>query len=142
MARYTIQTPLGSCPRFFSVILHERLALSMSSFPTPPSPHQLQHLLQLVHVCHGGPGKYRHCIRTFITTVMLSSCSLLFILGWVRVRGWVSYWVIVMDGSCTPQIFPSRKLNALAQTIHANMHTDINIIYRSPHPPTHPSWSA
>ena len=33
------------------------------------------------------------------------------------------------------QIFLSRKLNALAHTIHANIHTDINIIYASPPPP-------
>ena len=36
-----------------------------------------------------------------------------------------------MDGSRTAQIFPSRKLSALAHTIHANIHTDINIIYPS-----------
>ena len=41
-----------------------------------------------------------------------------------------------MDGSCIAQIFPSRKLNALAHTIHTNMHTDINIIYTHTH--THP----
>ena len=38
-----------------------------------------------------------------------------------------------MDGSCIAQIFSSRKLNALAHTIDANIHTDINII----HPYTH-----
>ena len=38
-----------------------------------------------------------------------------------------------MDGSCIVQIFLSRKLNVLAHTIHANIHTDINIIYPSPH---------
>ena len=43
-----------------------------------------------------------------------------------------------MDGSCIVQIFPSRKLSALAHTIYANMHTDINIIYTFPH--THTSW--
>ena len=43
--------------------------------------------------------------------------------------------IIIMDGSCTAHIFPSRKLNALACSIHANRHTDINIIY--PPPPTH-----
>ena len=41
-----------------------------------------------------------------------------------------------MDGSCIVQIFLSRKLNVLAHTIHANIHTDINIIYPPP-PPTH-----
>ena len=30
--------------------------------------------------------------------------------------------IIIMDGSCIVQIFPSRKLNALAHTIHANIH--------------------
>ena len=34
-----------------------------------------------------------------------------------------------MDGSCIAQIFSSRKLNALAHTIHANIHTDTNIIH-------------
>ena len=48
--------------------------------------------------------------------------------------------IMIMDGSCIAQIFPSRKLNALAHTIHATKHTDINIIYASPH--THISWSA
>ena len=43
-----------------------------------------------------------------------------------------------MDGSCIAQTFPSRKLNALAHTIHANIHTDINTIYASP-PHTHHS---
>ena len=41
--------------------------------------------------------------------------------------------IIIMDGSCIAQIFPSRKLHALAHIIHGNIHTDINIIY----PPTH-----
>ena len=41
-----------------------------------------------------------------------------------------------MDGSCIAQIFPSRKLNVLAHTIHANIHTDINII-PPPHTHTH-----
>ena len=36
--------------------------------------------------------------------------------------------VIIMDGSCIAQIFPSRKFKALAHTIHANIHTDINMI--------------
>ena len=40
--------------------------------------------------------------------------------------------MIIMDGSCIAQIFPSRKLNALAHTIHANIHIDINIIYPDP----------
>ena len=34
-----------------------------------------------------------------------------------------------MDGSCIAEIFMSRNLNVLARTIHANIHTDINIIY-------------
>ena len=40
-----------------------------------------------------------------------------------------------MDGSCSciAQIFLSRKLNALAHTIHPNIHTDINLIYPSTH---------
>ena len=38
-----------------------------------------------------------------------------------------------MDGSCIAQIFPSRKLNALAHTFHANIHTDINIINTNTH---------
>ena len=42
-----------------------------------------------------------------------------------------------MDGSCIAQIFPSRKLKALAHIIHANIHTDINIIYHPPTPHTH-----
>ena len=37
--------------------------------------------------------------------------------------------IIIIDGSCIAQIFPSRKLNVLAHTIHGNIHTDINIIY-------------
>ena len=41
-----------------------------------------------------------------------------------------------MDGSCVAQVFTSRKLNALAHTIYANIHTGINIIYASlPLPP-------
>ena len=43
--------------------------------------------------------------------------------------------MIIMDGSCIVQIFPSRKLSALVHTIHTNIHTDINITY--PLPPTH-----
>ena len=35
--------------------------------------------------------------------------------------------ITIMDGSCIAQIFPSRKLNALAHTIHANMYTNMNI---------------
>ena len=35
------------------------------------------------------------------------------------------------------KIFLSRKLNVLAHTIHTNIHTDINIIYPSPHTHTH-----
>ena len=45
-----------------------------------------------------------------------------------------------MDGSCKVQIFPSRKLNALAHTIHTNMYTHINIItppHTHTHTPTH-----
>ena len=42
-----------------------------------------------------------------------------------------------MDGYCIAQICPSRKLNALAHTIHANIHTDINIIYPSTHTHIH-----
>ena len=37
--------------------------------------------------------------------------------------------IIIMDGSCTAQIFPSRKPDALTHTIHANVHADINIIH-------------
>ena len=33
--------------------------------------------------------------------------------------------MIIMEASCIAQIFPSRKLNALAHTIHANIQTDI-----------------
>ena len=33
-----------------------------------------------------------------------------------------------MDGSFVVQFFPSRKLNALAYTIHANIHSDMHII--------------
>ena len=40
-----------------------------------------------------------------------------------------------MDGSCIAQIFPSRKLNALAHTIHANIHT--NISHKHTHTHTH-----
>ena len=42
-----------------------------------------------------------------------------------------------MDGSCIAQIFPSKKLNALAHTIHANIHTVINIIHTHTHTHTH-----
>ena len=42
-----------------------------------------------------------------------------------------------MDGACVAQIFPSRKLKALAHSIHANIHTDINIIYPSTRTRTH-----
>ena len=44
-----------------------------------------------------------------------------------------------MGGSCIAQIFPSRKLNALAYTNHANIHTDINIIttHKHTHTQTH-----
>ena len=43
-----------------------------------------------------------------------------------------------MDGSCIVQIFPSTKLNALAHTIHANVHTDVNIFTpRHTHTHTH-----
>ena len=42
-----------------------------------------------------------------------------------------------MDGSCRAQIFPSRKLNALANTIYANIHTNINIIHTHTHTHTH-----
>ena len=38
----------------------------------------------------------------------------------------------MMHGSCIAQIFPSGKLNVLAHTIHANIHTDMNIIYPLP----------
>ena len=40
--------------------------------------------------------------------------------------------IIIKDGSCIAQIFPSRNLNVLAHTIHANIHTDINIHYGPP----------
>ena len=60
--------------------------------------------------------------------------------------------IITMDGSCVAQIFPSRKLNALAHTIHANIHTDINIMYThtytytdtdtDTHTHTHTPWPA
>ena len=36
--------------------------------------------------------------------------------------------IIIIDGSCIAQIFPSSKLNALAHAIHAKPHTDISII--------------
>ena len=45
--------------------------------------------------------------------------------------------IIIMDGSFIVQIFPPRKLNALAHTIHANIQTDINIIYPSLHTHRH-----
>ena len=44
--------------------------------------------------------------------------------------------IIIMDGTCIAQLFPSRKLNALAHTIHI-IYTDINIIYPSTHTHTH-----
>ena len=58
--------------------------------------------------------------------------------------------IIIMDQSYIEQIFPSRKLRALAHTIHTNIHTDINIIYPYIHTHacthtrthTHTSWSA
>ena len=42
-----------------------------------------------------------------------------------------------MDGCCIAQIFSLRKLNALAHTIHANTHTDINIIHTHTRAHTH-----
>ena len=42
-----------------------------------------------------------------------------------------------MDGSCIAQIFLSKKFSALAHTIHVNAHTDVNVIYPSPHTHTH-----
>lgn len=41
-----------------------------------------------------------------------------------------------MDGSYITQIFPLRKLGALAHTVHANIHTYIHTIY------TRKTWSA
>ena len=49
----------------------------------------------------------------------------------------IYFIILMMDGSCIAQTFLPRKLNALAHTIHANIHTDINIIYASPHTHTH-----
>ena len=43
------------------------------------------------------------------------------------------FYLSVMDGSSIAQIFPSKKFSALAHTIHANIHTDIDIIYPSTH---------
>ena len=47
---------------------------------------------------------------------------------------------MVMDGSCIAQVFPSRKLIALAYTIHADIHTGINIIYTHTHWPRLDLW--
>ena len=41
--------------------------------------------------------------------------------------------LLLLDGSCIAQIFPSRKLNALTHNIHANINTDINIIHTHTH---------
>ena len=38
-------------------------------------------------------------------------------------RAVIVIMIIIMDGSCVTQIFPSRKLNALAHTIYANIQT-------------------
>ena len=45
------------------------------------------------------------------------------------------YLIMIIDGSCIVQILPSRKLSAVAHTIHANIHTDINMIHT--HTDTH-----
>ena len=39
----------------------------------------------------------------------------------------ISKTIRIMDGFCIAQILPSRKLNALAHTIHSNILADINI---------------
>ena len=44
---------------------------------------------------------------------------------------------IIVGGFCIAQIFPSRKLTTLAYTIHANIHTDRNIIHTHTHTHTH-----
>ena len=41
--------------------------------------------------------------------------------------------IITMGGSCIEQIFPFRKLDALAHTIHANIHTHIHIVHTHTH---------
>ena len=41
--------------------------------------------------------------------------------------------IIITDGSCIAQTFPSRKLNTLAHAIHANINTYINIIHTHTH---------
>ena len=51
--------------------------------------------------------------------------------------------IIIMNGSCIAPILPSRKLNVLTHTIHANIHTDRHK-HNLPLPPpthTHTSWS-
>ena len=56
----------------------------------------------------------------------------------ILLHEWIMIIIVtIIDGSCTAQIFQSRKLTALAHTIHTNIHTDINIIYPSPHTHTH-----
>ena len=42
-----------------------------------------------------------------------------------------------MDGSCIAQIFPSRKVNALAHIFQANIYIDINIIHTYARAHTH-----
>ena len=67
---------------------------------------------------------------------------------WTSKRHWNSHpatyalIIILLDGSCIAQIFPSREPNEVAHNIDANINTDINIIYPppphpTPHPPTH-----
>ena len=44
--------------------------------------------------------------------------------------------IIIMNGSCIAPILPSRKLNVLTHTIHANIHTDRHK-HNLPLPPPH-----
>ena len=45
--------------------------------------------------------------------------------------------ILIMDSSYLAQMFSSRKLNGLAHTIHANVHTYTNIIYIHTHTHIH-----
>ena len=75
-----------------------------------------------VHLFCGSCGMCLFCDVKFAFKVMPLCCTAL-----------SSDLLVMMDDCCTAHIFPSRKLSALAYTIHTNIHTDINIIYTHTH---------
>ena len=79
-----------------------------------------------VHLFCGSCGMCLFCDVKFAFKVMPLCCTAL-----------SSDLLVMMDDCCTAHIFPSRKLSALAYTIHTNIHTDINIIYTHTHTHTH-----